>query len=90
MRRLARQPRRLWDFVLSTTREICMRIFLVIVLFTGYLACSMIAYAAMRHILVPQKTHILPVHLYFNPVCTDGSYVFDKKSSKKQSVQNKV
>lgn len=65
LRRLIDQLSRLWHFMMDATKELCMRILLTFILFTGYFICSMIIYAAMRHILVPQKTHALPVHLYF-------------------------
>ena len=42
-----------------------MKIILTILLFSGYLFFAMIVYVAMRHVLVPQKTHVVPVHLYF-------------------------
>ena len=59
---------RLWQFIVGAAKEVFMRILLTICLFCGYVILSMIIYAAVRHILVPRKTHVLPVHLMFKYV----------------------
>lgn len=64
---------RLWQFIVGAAKEVFMRILLTICLFCGYVILSMIIYAAVRHILVPRKTHVLPVHLMFNPSCQEGT-----------------
>ena len=53
------------NFLLEATKELCMKLVLGLCLFSGYVVVSLIVYAAMRHFLVPQKTHVLPVHLMF-------------------------
>lgn len=63
--RLYHQLGRVWQLALNATRELFMRLVLTFILFLGYFFFSMTVYAVLRQLMVPQKTHVLPVHLYF-------------------------
>lgn len=54
-----------FNMAIDATKQLLTRLFLAICLFCLYVVVSMIVYAVMRQFLVPQKTHILPVHLMF-------------------------
>lgn len=71
IRRIIAFPGRAWRFALESTKEIIMKIILTILLFAGYLVFAMLVYVTMRHVLVPPKTHVVPVHLYFRYVYAD-------------------
>lgn len=49
---------------MEKTKEVLLRIFLTVLLFIGYMVAAMVIYAVLRKIMVPQKTHYLPVHLH--------------------------
>ena len=55
----------LWNFVVGTTRELLLRVVLTVLLFIGYFIASMMLYTIVRHVMVPPKTLVIPVHLYF-------------------------
>lgn len=50
-------------------KEAFIRVLMGILIFLGYVLLSLFIYAIMRRIMVPQKLHVKPVHLYFNPEC---------------------
>lgn len=54
-----------WRNITDSIRELCFRILVTVLLFFGYFFAAMISYAVLRQLLVPQKTHVLPVHLYY-------------------------
>ena len=51
--------------MLDTTKEAIIRGMMGILIFLGYILLSLFIYAIMRGVMVPQKLHIKPVHLYF-------------------------
>lgn len=51
--------------VLSSTKEAVIRVMMGVLIFLGYVLLSLFMYAIMRRVMVPQKLHIKPVHLYF-------------------------
>ena len=51
--------------VLSSTKEAVIRAMMGVLIFLGYVLLSLFMYAIMRRVMVPQKLHIKPVHLYF-------------------------
>ncbi|CAI8054757.1 Seipin [Geodia barretti] len=55
--------------VLSSTKEAVIRAMMGVLIFLGYVLLSLFMYAIMRRVMVPQKLHIKPVHLYFHPEC---------------------
>lgn len=50
---------------LDTTKEAVIRVMMAVLIFLGYVLLSLFMYAIMRRVMVPQKLHIKPVHLYF-------------------------
>lgn len=46
-------------------KEAFIRVLMGILIFLGYVLLSLFIYAIMRRIMVPQKLHVKPVHLYF-------------------------
>jgi hypothetical protein len=60
---------RSYHAVLSSTKEAVIRAMMGVLIFLGYVLLSLFVYAIMRRVMVPQKLHIKPVHLYFHPEC---------------------
>lgn len=60
----------LYRLVLDATKEFFIRILMGILIFLGYVLLSLFIYAVMRRIMVPQKVHVLPVHLQYRYVRT--------------------
>ncbi|XP_003383840.2 PREDICTED: seipin-like isoform X1 [Amphimedon queenslandica] len=79
--RLFNRLNRVWQFALNATRGFFMKLALTFIIFMSYLFLSMTIYAVLRQLMVPQKTHILPVHLYFNPKCLTGEHHQDSVSN---------
>lgn len=50
---------------LDATKEVFIRAMMGVLIFLGYVLLSLFIYAIMRRVMVPQKLHIKPVHLYF-------------------------
>ena len=50
---------------MDTTKEVTIRAMMGVLIFLGYVLLSLFMYAIMRRIMVPQKLHIKPVHLFF-------------------------
>ena len=46
-------------------KELFIRALMGVLVFLGYVLLSLFIYAIMRRIMVPQKVHVRPVHLYF-------------------------
>ena len=55
----------LYRAVMEAMKELFIRILMGLLIFLGYVLLSLFIYAIMRRIMVPQKMHIKPVHLYF-------------------------
>lgn len=55
----------LYKQVMDATKELFIRILMGILIFLGYVLFSLFIYAVMRRIMVPQKMHIIPVHLQY-------------------------
>lgn len=53
----------LYKQVMDATKELFIRILMGILIFLGYVLLSLFIYAVMRRIMVPQKLHVIPVHL---------------------------
>ena len=51
--------------VVDATKELFIRILMGILIFLGYVLLSLFIYAVMRRIMVPQKLHVVPVHLTY-------------------------
>lgn len=51
--------------VMDATKELFIRILMGILIFLGYVLLSLFIYAVMRRIMVPQKLHVIPVHLQY-------------------------
>ena len=50
---------------MDATKEMFIRALMGVLVFLGYVLLSLFIYAIMRRVMVPQKLHIKPVHLYF-------------------------
>lgn len=62
---------RLLDYytvVADATKELFIRILMGVLIFLGYVLLSLFIYAVMRRIMVPQKLHVIPVHLQYRSV----------------------
>ena len=46
-------------------KEAFIRALMGVLVFLGYVLLSLFIYAIMRRIMVPQKVHVKPVHLFF-------------------------
>lgn len=55
----------LYRLVMDTTKELFIRILMGVLIFLGYVLLSLFIYAVMRRIMVPQKLHVIPVHLQY-------------------------
>ncbi len=51
--------------LVDATKELFIRILMAILIFLGYVLLSLFIYAVMRRIMVPQKLHVVPVHLRY-------------------------
>lgn len=51
--------------VMNATKEVFIRTTTGVLIFLGYVLLSLFIYAIMRRVMVPQKLHVKPVHLYF-------------------------
>ena len=51
--------------LLDSTKEAAIRTMMGVLIFLGYILLSLFMYAIMRRVMVPQKLHVKPVHLYF-------------------------
>ena len=56
---------RMW---LGAMKEAFIRLLMGVLIFLGYVLLSLFIYAIMRRIMVPQKLHVIPVHLFFRSV----------------------
>ena len=50
---------------MDATKEVLIRALMGVLVFLGYVLLSLFIYAIMRRVMVPQKLHIKPVHLFF-------------------------
>lgn len=50
---------------MDATKEVFIRAMTGVLIFLGYVLLSLFIYAIMRRVMVPQKLHVKPVHLYF-------------------------
>lgn len=50
---------------IDATKEVFIKATTGVLIFLGYVLLSLFIYAIMRRVMVPQKLHIKPVHLYF-------------------------
>ena len=51
--------------VLDSTKEAVIRSMMGVLIFLGYVLLSLFMYAILRRVMVPQKLHVKPVHLFF-------------------------
>lgn len=51
--------------IMNSTKEVVIRVMMGVLIFLGYCLLSLFMYAIMRRVMVPQKLHVKPVHLYF-------------------------
>lgn len=58
-----------YRLAVDATKELLIRILMGILIFLGYVLLSLFIYAVMRRIMVPQKLHVLPVHLHYDSKC---------------------
>jgi len=56
---------RYYQLAMDAAKEIFIRVLMGVLIFLGYVLLSLFTYAIIRRIMVPQKLHIKPVHLYF-------------------------
>ena len=56
---------RYYRLALDAMKELFIRVLMGVLIFLGYVLLSLFIYAIMRRIMVPQKLHVKPVHLYF-------------------------
>ena len=54
-----------YTMVADATKEFFIRILMGVLIFLGYVLLSLFIYAVMRRIMVPQKLHVIPVHLQY-------------------------
>ena len=54
-----------YRLALDAMKELFIRVLMGVLIFLGYVLLSLFIYAIMRRIMVPQKLHVKPVHLYF-------------------------
>jgi hypothetical protein len=54
---------------MNATKEAVIRAMMGVLIFLGYVLLSLFMYAILRRVMVPQKLHIKPVHLFFHPEC---------------------
>ena len=54
-----------YKIAMNTTKEVFIRAMMGVLIFLGYVLLSLFMYAIMRRVMVPQKLHIKPVHLFF-------------------------
>jgi len=54
--------------LVDATKELFIRILMGILIFLGYVLLSLFIYAVMRRIMVPQKLHVVPIHLRYELV----------------------
>ena len=57
-----------YTVVADATKELFIRILMGVLIFLGYVLLSLFIYAVMRRIMVPQKLHVIPVHLQYRSV----------------------
>lgn len=57
-----------YTVVADATKEFFIRILMGVLIFLGYVLLSLFIYAVMRRIMVPQKLHVIPVHLQYRSV----------------------
>ena len=50
---------------MNATKEAVIRAMMGVLIFLGYVLLSLFMYAILRRVMVPQKLHIKPVHLFF-------------------------
>lgn len=55
----------LYKYVMDATKELFIRLLMGVLIFLGYVLLSLFIYAVMRRIMVPQKLHVIPVHLQY-------------------------
>ena len=60
--------KRLYTLAVDATKELFIRVLMGVLIFLGYVLLSLFIYAVLRRIMVPQKLHIKPVHLFFELV----------------------
>ncbi len=63
--------------VLDATKEFFIRVLMSILIFLGYVLLSLFIYAVMRRIMVPQKLHVIPVHLQYKYGTTNRCLIVD-------------
>lgn len=49
----------------DATKEMLVRVLMAVLIFLGYVLLSLLIYAILRRVMVPQKLHVRPVHLYY-------------------------
>ena len=54
-----------YTMVVDATKELFIRILMGVLIFLGYVLLSLFIYAVMRRIMVPQKLHVIPIHLQY-------------------------
>lgn len=57
--------KRYYYAAMDATKEVLIRALMGVLVFLGYVLLSLFIYAIMRRVMVPQKLHIKPVHLFF-------------------------
>jgi hypothetical protein len=66
-----------YTMVMDATKEFFIRILMGVLIFLGYVLLSLFIYAVMRRIMVPQKLHVIPIHLQHRCVSVLISRAFD-------------
>ena len=54
-----------YRLLVDATKELFIRVLMGILIFLGYVLMSLFIYAILRRIMVPQKEHVIPVHLQY-------------------------
>lgn len=63
-----------YTMVADATKEFFIRILMGVLIFLGYVLLSLFIYAVMRRIMVPQKLHVIPVHLQYRSAFNINHY----------------
>ena len=56
---------RYYRMAVDGTKELLVRVLMAVLIFLGYVLLSLLIYAILRRVMVPQKLHVRPVHLYY-------------------------
>ncbi len=54
-----------YKHIMDATKEFFIRVLMAVLIFLGYVLLSLFIYAVIRRIMVPQKLHVIPVHLQY-------------------------